>query len=69
VIILKRAKIYYCPQCNERMIGLWIKLHRKSCKNFIRVPYVYCPECDLIKSVDNEDESIIVEKMYKYIKN
>ena len=51
------------------MIGLWIKLHRKSCKNFIRVPYVYCSECDLIKSVDNEDESIIVEKMYKYIKN
>ena len=49
------------------MSGLWIKLHRENYKGFIRVPYVYCMECDIVENVDNEDESIIVEKIFKVI--
>lgn len=64
---MKKAKVYYCPQCGEKMRGLWIKFHNKNLKNFVRIPYVYCIKCDLIKSVEPEDEAIIVEKMLRHI--
>ena len=62
----RKAKIYYCPHCGGVMRAAWIKLNVKGCSRFIRIPYVYCPECDIMKTVDDEDEKIIVEKMIRH---